>query len=660
MSLFTRKMRMLTAVVMDSSQDKVVKALLDKGVMEFVHIDSIPQDKMKALKGHTSTIAKAVLSDTRVRIEGLLKQGGIILPELTSNDMDNAGNINMDSIKNSLDRVSASLQKVRDQQKLVNQKLLSDEELEKHANSKNDEFLDLRVGSITNGKVEDLASRLNELGGIFLLDKTPLVTLTLKRDSNRLSEITDKFGWTENPDPQLHRDAKKRAVAALTDEIDGYKKDLEKLADEGKALIVEKKDSLIDMWKQIRMNELCEHVESYFSYTKNTSLFSGWVPEDRADEVEAIIYQVTDGKCILEWTDANDIEQDKIPVEMKSPKVLAPFEHLVDNYGTPEYGSINPTPFTAVAYMLMFMLMFADLGQGFVLLLIGIIGGLYYKKHPLAKDGLISRYLCNLLLYLGPASMAGGLVFGSCFGYSIFPALWFNYHAVVNGHVSTGAIQNIYDILGITIWFGVGVISVGLILNWINLFRKKRYIELVCSRNGLVGGMFFAFGVWFGYGFVKSGYKVFPQSVLTLPIIIIGVAIIILQTPLEYIHHRKHGGKKKSVPSLVMDTFMELLVEALEIFSGFLSNTLSFMRVAGLGIAHVSLMTAFADMSNLTGNIIAKILIMIAGNILVIALEGLSAGIQSLRLNYYEFFTKYFTGRGIAFEPVGLKSSKIN
>lgn len=80
------------------------------------------------------------------------------------------------------------------------------------------------------------------------------------------------------------------------------------------------------------------------------------------------------------------------------------------------------------------------------------------------------------------------------------------------------------------------------------------------------------------------------------------------------------------------------------------------MRVAGLGIAHVSLMTAFEDMAAMTGNAVAYVLIMILGNVIVIAIEGLSAGIQSLRLNYYEFFTKYFTGRGIAYEPVGLRS----
>jgi V/A-type H+/Na+-transporting ATPase subunit I len=67
-------------------------------------------------------------------------------------------------------------------------------------------------------------------------------------------------------------------------------------------------------------------------------------------------------------------------------------------------------------------------------------------------------------------------------------------------------------------------------------------------------------------------------------------------------------------------------------------------------------MVAFEDMAAMTNNIVFSILIMVIGNVLVLALEGLSAGIQSLRLNYYEFFTKYFTGCGVAYSPVGINS----
>jgi len=105
---------------------------------------------------------------------------------------------------------------------------------------------------------------------------------------------------------------------------------------------------------------------------------------------------------------------------------------------------------------------------------------------------------------------------------------------------------------------------------------------------------------------------------------------------------------------------MEWILEILEIFSGYLANTLSFMRVAGLGIAHVSLMMAFfaiAGMLRGPGGALTpwSILGLVAGNVLVIALEGLSAGIQSLRLNYYEFFSKYFSGSGRAYAPISLR-----
>jgi V/A-type H+-transporting ATPase subunit I len=136
----------------------------------------------------------------------------------------------------------------------------------------------------------------------------------------------------------------------------------------------------------------------------------------------------------------------------------------------------------------------------------------------------------------------------------------------------------------------------------------------------------------------------------------IPVLILLFKAPLHFILHER--GKKKFDAFKVIDFIMEWIVEILEIFSGYLANTLSFMRVAGLGIAHVSLMVAFDTIAGMTGGGAAAILILILGNILVIALEGLSAGIQALRLNYYEFFSRYFTGKGIAYNPVSLRNWK--
>lgn len=652
MSVFTRKMKMLTAVVMDSHQSAVVKALLELGVMEFVHIDSLSSEK---LSSHKSSVPKAALSDMRIRIENLFSQARIAIPEISDADVDNASDFDYEALKHTLDRLSSSMQSVKDQQKIVNQSLVSSREMLDYIDSKKLDFLDLRVGNIT-GNTEDLKKRLSSIGGVFIDSSMPLISLTLRRDSNRVTEILDKFGWTESTDAAAQKSAIEKAHSVLKEREASQRKELNELSDLFCSKILEKKANLTDMWKKVRINELSEKIESYFSYTKNTALLSGWVPAEFQAATEKAIYDASDGKCIVEWKDDSEVDREEVPVAISSPKFFAPFEHMVKNYATPEYGSINPTPFTTVAYILMFLLMFADLGQGFVLLLIGILGTAYYKKNQMAKDGILSRYLCNLLLYLGPASMVGGILFGSCFGFSPFPAIWFNYHSVVNGLGGNGLVDDIYDILGITIYFGIGIIYLGLLLNWINLFRKKRYLELVFDKNGLVGGFLFGLGIWFGSGFVKSGYKVFPSASWFMPCLIAGIVIVVAKIPVERIVEHIKTGKRIKAGKLIMDTFMETLVEGLEIFSGFLANTLSFMRVAGLGIAHVSLMTAFEDMADLTGNAVFKILILILGNILVIALEGLSAGIQSLRLNYYEFFTKYFTGHGVAYEPVGLRA----
>jgi V/A-type H+-transporting ATPase subunit I len=135
------------------------------------------------------------------------------------------------------------------------------------------------------------------------------------------------------------------------------------------------------------------------------------------------------------------------------------------------------------------------------------------------------------------------------------------------------------------------------------------------------------------------------------------LTILLAKLPLgNYLKKKKNQEvEKKGIGTLVMDIVLEWIVDVLEIFSGFLANTLSFMRVAGLGIAHASLMTAFMEMAGMTKGVFA-ILILILGNVLVIALEGLSAGIQALRLNYYEFFTKYFTGGGLTYNPIALQS----
>lgn len=652
MDLFTEKMKMVTAVVLKSRSEAVVRALVGEGVTDFVHLSDYDEKSAAALTDHAPEVPAIVLSDLRNRAEALLRSAGLPVPSLKGCDLPAEGHPDVEGAKLMLDRLSGAMTAVREEQKTVSQRQAAVKEIQSYLKDGKKEYLDLRTGKVSPKAREELAVSLLPINGIVFSSRQNTAVLTLSRDAARLTKALSAAGFVQSEDPEQIDKAWEDSHAGIIARVKALEEENAQLMEKSRSRILKKKDELEALYISLATGEICSHAESYLSQTRDTCVITGWVPAFRQEEVEATIRSAAGESCILEWTDDSEVERDRVPVAMKSSSILAPFERLVKNYSTPEYGSVNPTPFTALTYMIMFALMFADLGQGFVLLMIGLVGKYLYKKNPMKKDGLISRGLCDLLLYLGPASMVGGIVFGSTFGYSIFPALWFNYHQVVNGH-ATGAVSSVYDILGITIKFGIAVIFLGLFLNWVNLFMKKRWIELIFDKNGLVGGCMYAVGIILCFGFVETGYKTISLTPVMAAILVICLLMLIAKGPISAVINAKKG-HKESLGQVIIDTVMDFLVEVLEIFSGFLSNTLSFMRVAGLGIAHVSLMTAFEQMAGMTGNIAAEILIMILGNVLVIAIEGLSAGIQSLRLNYYEFYTKYFTGHGIAYQPFGL------
>ena len=653
MSLFTKRMELLTAIVLEKDSSKVVTAMIENGIMDFVPINEFHRVKDGQLKDHKAFVSRSLLTDLKTRCEFLFSLADIDNPNFDGLDLNTVEKPNVGEYKRVLDRLTESISQIREDQKYLSQKILTNGEFLRYIDGHRDEFLDIRIGSCD--KAGDAAKRMAPFG--YLIEKEAYnISLSLTRDSKKVSDILDKFNWIESEEI-IHDDS---VLALLKTEVLLKKDELEKDNDELNSkideIILAKADSLKTMWTSLRLNELCEYAQEYFSHTQNTTLFSGWIEQDKFEIAKAAIEKATNGNCILDTRRDKEIDREKVPVKITSPKICQPFEKMVNNFGTVEYGTVNPTIFTMISFMAMFTFMFADMGQGLVLLLLGLGLSYAYKKNPLKPDGLINRNIAKLLIYLGPASMLGGWLFGSFFGFDFIPALWFNFHHVVNGH-SDGLVQSVYDILGITIKFGIIVIYVGLAINCINLARKKEFFTLLFDRNGFLGALFYTLGIYMGFFYVGSGYKVFPSATWFTSLLLFAVVALFLKCPLHLTIHAIKHKEKVNVSQFIMDTIMEFIVEALEIFSGYLSNTLSFLRVAGLGIAHVSLMTAFSTIADMVDNIFFKIAVLVFGNVLVIALEGLSAGIQSLRLNYYEFFSKYFTGRGIIFKPVGLKSN---
>jgi V/A-type H+-transporting ATPase subunit I len=581
--------------------------------------------------------------------------------------------VDLEETNKVLDSLAASVQKIRDRQNARQQEILRLEDIQRQlemfgnlgevAEARSQySYLSIQTGSIRKGLLDSFEQALQEIPNVTMQigvqeNQILVLLITMKRDEGTVDRILDKFGWSDVHLPRELSGKKDQVQQELEQKLGAAREEQEKLQSQVNTLIREKLENLKALWSNLRLNELYTRVQSFFSRTASTVIFSGWLPSGKRAELTAAIKRVTDGHCYLEWHRGREVSREhpaSVPVQMHNPKFLSPFQMLVTNYSVPEYGTIDPTPLVAVAYLIMFGLMFGDAGHGVVLLVLGTLGSLLYRG---GRSGV--RNLFRLIAYCGGAAVIAGVLFGSYFGMQWFAPLWFDYHGVVAGHEGGGLVTDIYGILVVTIYFGIAVIALGLTLNWINCVAKRRWFRLLFDKGGLIGGWIYAAGVYAAMYFVRHDYRELPD--LDLLILLLGVPVLLLtlKPVLEYLLHKPRKSFTLLTP---LDFFMEWIVEILEIFSGYLANTLSFMRVAGLGIAHASLMMAFFSIAGMVGGAsggygVGSYLVLIAGNALVIGLEGLSAGIQSLRLNYYEFFSKYFSGSGRAYAPVSLRKT---
>lgn len=670
--IFTKAMNHLAAIVLDEDADKVTESLLRLGVTHFIGVSELSHYLGDPVKEMNVSDQGKELSEARKRIESLLGSVGERPAPETAAALKAEGHPvpDLNGINRRLDKLGNEMRGVRERQGQLQKEILKLEDIRRQLASIGDvdmgvakgrySFLDIKAGTIPAAKDAALDGELAALPCVKVKfsdegDRVGILLVAMKRDSRKIGAMLDKNGWA---DMEISREISGGGGQAAIDKLDA---DIQRLRSEQEdkrraagELVAENRQWLDESWEDIRVNELLTKIKSNFGRTGHTLLFSGWVPGSEVDKVAETIAEVTGGRAYIEIDSPEEARREygsaNVPVQFANPAFLAPFEMLVQNYSVPEYGTIDPTPFVGIAYMAMFGLMFGDAGHGAVIALLGILCAALFKNQGHRKLG-------KLLIWCGGAATIAGVLFGSYFGMQWFKPLWFDYHGAVTGHAGgDSVVHDVYGILGLTIYFGIGVIGLGIVFNCVNHFIKRDWIELIFGKAGILGAWIYAGGICAAFHFVGHDYKALPTTTAIGLGVGLPAALMFLKGPFEHFAHH-HGGL--SVMS-IFDFIMEWLVELLEVFSGYLANTLSFMRVAGLGIAHVSLMVAFFQIAGMVAGEdghygVASIAVLIVGNALVIGLEGLSAGIQSLRLNYYEFFSKFFSGGGDAYEPVKLK-----
>jgi len=486
-------------------------------------------------------------------------------------------------------------------------------------------FLETSVGKIEEKNIPALERSLKDVPHLFYPfnkdahGKIIVLVIGLRRDRVFLDKVLRDFAWEKVEYPPEFSELPSDVDAKMRAQILDYKERIRKVDLQMQGLARESRATLSQVHSLTCLKKSLLEAKRYSCITEKTVLLAGWVPLEEKAAVIAAIRKI-DPSFYVEnrRPEEVNIPKDEIPVRLKHNPLLKPFEPLVEAYGLPRYGTVDPTIFVAISFLAMFGAMFGDLGHGLVL----VLASFFLNRS--AKEGV--KRASVILLYCGVSSAIFGTLYGCVFGLE-FPSVWIK------------PMENIMELFRLSIFFGMGFLTLGILINIINALRDRDYLKAVFDKAGLIVGIIY----WLAIGGVTK-YLVSraPASPAVIKLIAAGVVLLFLKPVIESFFHKS----KENIAML----FMENTVEILEIFVGYLSNTVSFMRIAAYAITHTSLFLAIFELSRALKD--AGFIVIILGNIMIILLEGLVSSIQAIRLNYYEFFSKFFVTGKYSFRPL--------
>jgi V/A-type H+-transporting ATPase subunit I len=284
----------------------------------------------------------------------------------------------------------------------------------------------------------------------------------------------------------------------------------------------------------------------------------------------------------------------------------------------------------------LFGAMFGDLGQGIVL---ALLGGLLVSKRVKALRGMAG--LGGVILACGLVASVFGILYGSFFGFEeVIQPLWM------------APVKNILTILEIAIGAGVILLSLGYILGVINAWTARDWPKLLFEHSGLPGLLLYWSLLGIGATFLLPN---FPVSRIVF--IILAVIMVVIVAFSEVWKHLFEG-HRPLIEDNIFIYLIQVFFEMLEVMISYLSNSLSYVRVGAFAVAHGGLSAAIFILAELVGgggHGIGYWIVVVLGNLFIVGFEGLIVGIQTMRLSYYEFFSKFFTGGGTKYEPLSIR-----
>lgn len=444
--------------------------------------------------------------------------------------------------------------------------------------------------------------------------------------------------------PDDYEGTPKEAAQLLEEKIAGIKADLESIRKERQSVLESRREELTGAAERLNRytrNFDVRKLAACTNHDDNTFfILCGWMTARDAAAFQKESESDKDLFLILE-PDHNDILS-KPPTKMRNPGIFRPFEMFIQMYGLPDYNEIDPTILVAITYSVFFGFMFGDMGQGLCLL----IGGfLLYRAKKMNLAAIIS--CCGFF------STIFGFLFGSIFGFEdIINAAWLRPGEAMTTLPFIGRLNTVFVI---AVALGMGIIILTMILNIINSIRAHDPEKTWFDTNGAAGLVFYAAMASVIVLFM-TGHPL-PAGIVLAVMFGIPLLLMFFKEPLTALVEKKAAAIEGGKGMFVVQGFFELF----EVLLSYFSNTISFVRVGAFAVSHAAMMEVVLMLAGYESGSASSVnwLVVVLGNVFVCGMEGLIVGIQVLRLEYYELFSRFYRGTGRAFKPYG-RSSKAN
>jgi V/A-type H+-transporting ATPase subunit I len=480
------------------------------------------------------------------------------------------------------------------------------------------------------------------------LARTPFVLLTLRQDhvksvvwlagAKRDADILERAARSAylNPLnlPNIHHGTVTKIITSLHTAIERTRQRLSGQDAAIQALNETYHSRLhLVLWR-VRASWMMTEAIAHFGKLHHTYLIVGWVPAARITDLTQRLKQVSE-EIIIDTSPArHSSTRQNIPVALADSGILGTFQPLVTTYAQPRYGEIDPTALIALTFPLLYGAMFGDVGHG---LMLALLGWLVHSRRIPALRSMAS--MGAIVMACGGMATVFGFLYGSVFGKEdLIPALWIR------------PMDNIMQILMIAIGLGIVLLSTGFVLNIINAWVARDWGQFLFDHNGIAGFVLYWSVLGVGAGAFIGGFPV-PAIVFAVPAV--GASLVVMFS--EVLKHlvANHRPLIEGGPgTFAIQAFFELF----ETLISLLSNSLSYVRIGAFAVAHGGLSAVVFILAEMVGSprSVGYWIATLLGQLFIVGFEGLIVGIQTMRLEYYEFFSKFFSGGGMRYKPLTL------